>query len=111
MLQLSQQFLDHIASDEHKVFNTIKKSVPVSEFVVKELDAGEKQPAKVIKVFDNQEDKKWELAFRVLDSYCTFQKEADGRDDKDFSAIVIVPASKFSSFGPMVIQNLTFRHC
>lgn len=98
LLDLGENFLDHILQDGSKVFSNLKNKVPASEFLIREVEAGDKQPTKIIKVFDNSEERKWESVNMALDSFFEFQSEGQSKENVNFSTIILVPASKIRPF-------------
>lgn len=97
MFQPSRDFLDYLVLNNQKALEDLKRTVPAAEFCIKELDVGDNHPSRVIKIFDEDEERKWGLAVNILNLNHQQQEESGARTGKDFIAVLIIPGGKILS--------------
>lgn len=92
------EYLNYLQNDDGKLFKDLKDSVQASEFSLNDLEVGEAGPARVIKVFDQDQEKKWKAANILFDSYSTFLQNTSALKDGEMRYVIVIPDGKFVNF-------------
>lgn len=88
-----QEYVDFLEKDNAKQFKDLAGKVGVSTFEKKELDLGLLKIAVVLRIFDSDEEKKWECINLVIDDYLKFFD--DGKvPDKQGELVIVIPNRK-----------------
>ena len=98
MLHPSREYFDYLSKDDDKVFEELKKFNAVAEFTRNLVGIGEAHPAKVIKIFDDDEDKKWASAYNLFDNYAKFNDDVKRKEEKEIKLVLVIPDGKLFSF-------------
>lgn len=103
------EFLNYLQEGQEQKFKEIKQSVDVAEFNLVDMEVGEAGPARVIKVFDQDQGKKWKAANILFDRYYEFLNQTPEGSQGDMRLILVIPNGRFQGFKLFSSFILTFR--
>ena len=92
----NRDYIEYLLKDNQKVLQEIAALTPVNRFEKIDLDMGDgSSKKKVIKIFDSNDEAKWNSAYNLIDNFYKFLSE--DKQGASFRIFLVIPDRKIKA--------------